>query len=333
MKIIMTATPVDIKAKEEDEEFLNDLRAAFPDVTFETAGTVEEQKLRVRDADAYYGWPTREVFLEAQRLRWVHLPGTGMDRMTEIPELIESDVALTNCRGPHAPAMADHVMGMVITLAHQLHEQWRDQREHRWDMIKYSRRQVELSGSTMGILALGDIGSQVARRAYGFGMKVYAVDRDPERVIQSSGGAVPSGVVELWGLDRLDEMLGLSDWLVVTAPLTPESRRLIDAQRLGLLEDGAYVVIISRGGIVDEAALTGALQSGRLGGAGIDAFLDEPLADESPLWDMDNVVISPHASALTAEMYQGRQQIFKENVRRYLANEPFLYTCDKRAGF
>jgi phosphoglycerate dehydrogenase-like enzyme len=297
--------------------FLDELRAEFPDMTFERSDEIEEQKQAVRDADIYYGWPTREVFLAADRLRWIQCPGTGIDELTRISELVESDVVVTNCRGPHAPPMADHVMGMVINLAHLWGEMYADQRLHRWDGSKYYGRQVELSGSTMGILALGDIGSQVARRAHGFGMKVYAVDSRP--------GTKPPEVDELWGLDRLDEMMAKSDWFVVTAPYSTESKGMIDRRRIELLKDGANVIVISRGGIVDEDALIDGLKSGHLAGAGLDVLAEEPLSPDSPLWDMDNVVITPHASALTPEMGSKRKEIFKENLRRFLANEPFLY--------
>ena len=177
----------------------------------------------------------------------------------------------------------------------------------------------------MGILALGDIGKAVARRAYGFDIDVYAVDVNPV--------TPPPQVKEVWGLERLDELMQMCDWFVVTAPLTAESRGLIDERRIGLLKPSSYLIVISRGGIVDEDALADALQNGRLAGAGIDATAIEPLPQKSPLWGLDNVVLSPHASALTPQMYEGRRQIFRENMRRFLNNEPFLYVCDKRAGF
>ena len=119
----------------------------------------------------------------------------------------------------------------------------------------------------------------------------------------------------------------------MTAPFTAETEGMIDAGRLAALKKGAHVVAISRGGIIDEDALIDALRSGHVAGAGLDVTAVEPLPDESPLWGMENVVISPHASALTPEMWRGRQEIFKENLRRFLADEPFLYVCDKRAGF
>jgi phosphoglycerate dehydrogenase-like enzyme len=221
--------------------------------------------------------------------------------------------------------MADHVMSMCLAFAHRTNEMVLDQRAHVWDGGKYDRSFIEMEGSTMGILALGDIGLAVARRATGFGMEVYAVDSDPF--------AAPPGVSEVWGLDRLDDLLRVSDWFVVTAPYTVDSKGLIGAEKLALMKPTAHLVIISRGGIVDEDALLDTLSDKRIAGAGIDAFEIEPLSEDSPWWDLDNVIISPHASALTVEMWEGRREIFRENLRRFLANEPFIYVCDKTAGF
>ena len=308
------------------EGFLEDLRASFPEVTIQRAVTTEEQIRHIKDADVFLGQPEREVFLAAERLRWLACPGTGIDMIVSIPEVVDSDVVLTNALGPHANPMADHVFGMVLTLAHRLREMWKDQEAHQWrGTSAYRERLVELSGRTMGILALGGIGMAVARRAHGFGMDVYGVDIRPM--------PAPREVKEVWGLERLDELLRISDWFVVTAPLTPDSRGLIDRRRIGLLKDGAYIVGISRGGIIDEDALIEELRSGRIAGAALDVTAVEPLPADSPLWDMENVLISPHVSADTPDMPEGRMRIFKENLRRFLNNEPFLYVCDKEAGF
>ena len=232
---------------------------------------------------------------------------------------------LTNARGPHAAPMADHVMSMCLAFAHRTDEMVLDQKAHVWDGAKYDRSFIEMEGSTMGILALGDIGSAVARRATGFGMEVYAVDRDPI--------PAPPGVSEVWGLERLDDLLQMSDWFVITAPYTGDSKGMIGAEKLALMKPTAHLIIISRGGIVDENALFDALSNKRIAGAGIDAFEVEPLTEDSPWWDLENVIISPHSSALTIEMWEGRREIFRENLRRFLANEPFVYVCDKTAGF
>ena len=302
------------------------LRAEFGDVEFVPAGTMEERVERIRDVDVYYGSPLSvEAFGAAKRLRWIQHIGTGVDWLLDLPELVDSDVVLTNCRGPHADPMADHVVGMMVSLAHRMWEMRDDQRAHRWMTSKYDGRFVEIARTNMGILGLGDIGMAIARRALGFEMKVYAVDKHPR--------TAPPGVEEVWGLEMLDELLSISDWFVVAAPFTPDTEGLIDAGRLAALKSGAYVIAISRGGIIDEAALVAALRSGRVSGAGLDVTAVEPLPEDSPLWDMENVVISPHASALTPEMWSGRREIFKENLRRFLSDEPFLYVCDKRAGF
>ena len=307
------------------DSFLEDLRASFPNVLFQPASTSEEHKFHIKHADVFFGYPSREVVVSAEKLRWIACPGTGIDQVVTIPEVVNSDVVLTNARGPHAEPMADHVLGMMLTFAHRARELRDDQKAHRWETKKYDGHMIGLNGQTMGILALGDIGAAVARRALGFGMKVHAVDSRP----------IPAsrGVEGAWGLERLDELLGISDWFVVTAPFTSETQGVIDKRRIGLLKPGSYMVVISRGGIVDEDALIDALRTGRIAGAGLDATAREPLPSDSPLWDMDNVILSPHVSALTAEMWEGRRQVFKENLRRFLSNEPFLYVCDKQAGF
>ena len=308
-----------------DEEFVAELRREFPDVEFRPSADKEEERANIRDADVFWGSPSRELVLAAERLRWVQCVGTGVEGIVSVREIVDSDVVLTNCRGPHADPLADHVMGMVIVLAHKLNEMWDDQRERRWEPAKYDNRQMDLNGSTMGILALGDIGTAVARRAHGFGMRVYAVDRHPR--------PAPPTVEEVWGPERLDELLSISDWFVVAAPLTSETRGAIDRRRLGLLKPGAHVIVISRGNIVDEEALIDGLRSGRIAGAGLDAVSVEPLPESSPLWDMKNVVLSPHASGMTPTQWSERMEVFKENLRRFLANEPFLYVVDKKAGF
>lgn len=305
--------------------FEDSLREEFSGVEFAFVESEEDQAREIKDADVYMGMPSREVFVAADHLRWLHCPGTGIDKYTEIPELVDSDVVLTNARGPHTAPMADHVMAFCLAFAHKTHKMLFDQQARVWDAGKYHGEQVEMEGATMGILALGGIGQAVAKRANGFGMEVYAVDMKPF--------PPPAGVKEVWGLDRLDDLLAMSDWFVVTAPYTPDSKGMIGVRELGLMKSSAHLIVISRGGIVDEDALFDTLENGRIAGAGIDAFEVEPLTEDSPWWGLDNIIISPHASALTVQMVNGRREIFKENMRRFLANEPFLYVCDKTAGF
>ena len=308
-----------------DEKLLEELRGEFPQVEILRAEGDEAQKRLIKDVDVLYGWLDRETFLAADRLRWIQRTGTGIDKITDVPELIDSDVILTNARDYHAYPMADHVFAMVLALAHNLKALLDAQRAHSWDAGKKVGRFVDLRGKNMGILALGAVGMAVASRAHGFGMQVYGVDLHPKPPTPE--------LTESWGMDRLDDVLSLSDWFVVTAPLTPDTRDLIDRRRVGLLKKGAYVVVISRGNIVDEDALIDALRSGHLAGAGLDVMATEPLPEDSPLWEMENVILSPHISSNSPDSHSGRQGVFKENLRRFLNNEPFIYVCDKVAGF
>ena len=306
--------------------FVEELRESFPDVEFRTAYTPEEQLREIPDAEVQFGLITREVLEAARKLRWFHFVGIGFDHvLTNAPNLAESDVVMTNARETHVIAMADHALAMILSFAHRVPDLVDDRRARNWDTKKYFGAMTELAGTTLGILAMGDIGKGVAQRAAGFDMEVYGVDVVPMEP--------PPGVREVWGPDRLDDMLAISDWFVVTAPLVESTRGLIDAGRLARLKRGAHVVVVSRGGIVDEDALAEAIRSGHLGGAALDATDPEPPVPESPLWDLPNVIISPHVSADSPQMWLRRREIFKENLRRYLAGEPLKHVCDKARGY
>ena len=295
------------------------LQSDFPGVDFAVVYERVDQRREIVDADGFLGWPDRETFLAANRLRWIHIPGMGLDRLEDVPEIAASNVVITNSPGPHAGPMADHAIGMILALAHRVRDLIDDQRAKVWDTGKYAGRMVDLNGSTMGLFGLGGIGRAVAQRALAFGTEIYAVDPSPTEV--------PAGVRAVWGMDRLDDLLAMSDWFVVTAPKLPELNRIIDTRRLDLMKPGSNVIAISRGGIVDEEALAAALESGSLAGAALDVTEVEPLPPDSPLWDLENLILSPHASALTPAMYEGRRQIFRENLRRFTQGRPLAFVC------
>lgn len=308
------------------EDFVQDLKNTFPDVDFRPAYTAKEQLREAPDAEVQFGLITREAFKASKKLRWFHFVGIGFDViLNRVPEMMTSNVIMTNARETHVIAMADHALAMVLSFAHRVPDLLEDQRARRWDMKKYFGGMRELAGTTMGILAMGDIGQAVAKRAIGFDIEVYGVD-----VRQMPP---PPGVREVWGLERLDDMLAISDWLVVTAPLIDSTRGLIDRDRIACLKRGACIVVVSRGGIVDETSLVEALRSGSLGGAALDATDPEPPVAESPLWDLSNLILSPHVSADSPEMWQRRKKIFKDNLRRYLSGDELLNVCDMSKGF
>ena len=195
-------------------DFVEELREEFPQVDFRIGLTPQDQAREAVDADVIWGSLQREAFLAAKNLRWFCYIGIGIDsELKRVPELEESDVMMTASREAHAGAMADYAFAMILAFAHRLRDAMEDQQDHVWDTSKYHRTIVELAGTTLGILAFGAIGRAVARRAAGFDMEVFAVDLNPP--------PAPPGVREVWGLDRLDKPLEISDWFVVTAPRTP----------------------------------------------------------------------------------------------------------------
>ncbi|MBI4219872.1 MAG: D-2-hydroxyacid dehydrogenase [Chloroflexi bacterium] len=318
MKVIVGSTHL-------GERFAEQLADEFTNVQFVAAYDEAGQKRAVPDADVFLGWPPREVFLAAKKLRWIACPGMGIDRIVAVQEIVDSNVTVTNAPGPHVTPMADWVLGVILALAHRLPQAFDDQRARRWQTPAYESRIIELVGSSMGIYGLGAIGRAVAVRAATFEMKVFAVDPGPAEV--------PAAVTECRGLDGLDDLMRKAEWFVVTAPIKPETRHAIDGRRIRMLPAGAHVIVASRGGIVDEQALAEALAERRLGGAALDATEVEPLHASSPLWGMSNVIITPHASALSPQLYEGRRQIFRDNLRLFIAGKPLMHVCDKKAGF
>ncbi len=324
MKVVVTPMPGGIGPGEPNDVVMRDLITNFPGLEFVWCETEEDQLIAIEDADVYCGWPTRKVFLASKNLKWIHCAGTGIDGIMKIPELVDSEIPVTNSRESHVSPMATHVFALITSLAQRLPSMWTQQQAREWHPDDYSWRQIELEGSVLGIYGFGNIGRRVAKRAQGFDMCVYAVDKNPR----------PSKYVdEVWGPDRLDELAALSDWFVVACPYTDETLNSIDRGRIGLMKPTAHIIVISRGGIVDEEAMCDAIRGGKLAGAGLDAMEPEPPQPDSPLWDTPNVIFSPHASALVPDMYIGRREVFKENLRRYIAGEPFLYECDKVAGY
>ena len=324
MKIVVTPMPGGVGPGEPGDVVIRDLEATFPDIDFVWCETEEDQLIAIEDADAYCGWPTRKVFLAAKNLKWIHCAGTGIDGIMKIPELIESDIPVTNSRESHVSPMATHVFALITSLAQRLPEMLPQQMAREWQPEDYGWRQIELEGSILGIYGFGNIGRRVAKRATGFDMRVYAVDKNPRK---------SEFAEEVWGLGRLDDLVAMSDWFVVACPYTDASMNSIDRRRIGLMKPTAHIIVISRGGIVDETAMCEAIRNGELAGAGLDAMEPEPPDPDSLLWDTPNVIFSPHASALVPDMYIGRREVFKENLRRYLAGDPFIYECDKAAGY
>jgi phosphoglycerate dehydrogenase-like enzyme len=296
-------------------------------------GTSPEACEAVRGAEAYVGYGVPEDLFAAAtegpgaRLRWAHTASAGVGGALH-PAMRASDVVLTNGAGIYAEPMADTVLAMILHFARGIDVAVRAQAERRWDKAPFDAADApvrELADSTVGIVGLGGIGRAVARRAAALGMRVLATRR--------RGTDGPPGVDVFAGDDALHRILPECHYLVVAVPQTDDTRALVGARELGMLPEGAVVVNVARGAVIDENALIGALRSGRLRGAGLDVFTREPLPADSPLWTLPNVLVLPHVSGASHRFWRRQADLIVQNLRRHAAGEPLLNTVDKTAGY
>ncbi|NLD43681.1 MAG: D-2-hydroxyacid dehydrogenase [Chloroflexi bacterium] len=308
------------------ESVLDALRPRYPDITFAHCPDRAGLAAALADADVYLGWLSGEEFLAARRLRWIQSPSSGIDRFLAIPELAAGQVLLTSARGTHGACLAEHTFAMILAFTRRIREYVFAQGRHEWANRELRPAMRELTGATMGIIGLGAVGRAIARRAAAFDMRVVAVDAVPAEA--------PEGVAWLCGPDGLGRLLDEADYVVVTVPWTPETVGLIGAEELARLKPTAMLVGISRGGIIDEAALLAALREGRLAAAALDVTATEPLPADSPLWEEPNLLITPHVAGGTQYETAHILEIFTENLARLLRGElPLRNQIDKARGF
>ena len=313
-------------ASAEGEHFfdiLDDLE--IPGLEIARAATTADALTMAGDVEVYYGMPSAEIVAAAPRLRWIQSSSAGVEYIAKIPALVTSDVTVTNTRGAHGPSIGEHALALLLALTRALPTCWDQQRARVWDRGQLYRTCREIGGLTMGILGFGALGRGVARRALGFEMNLLAVDAqalDGEPFLD-----------EVWPASRLPEMLELSDAIVVCAPQTPETRHLLDAAALTRMKPDAYLIVVSRGGIVVESALAEALHAGRLAGAALDVTEIEPLPADSPLWDAPNLILTPHTAGASAPKERRCVEILRDNLLRYANGDPLLNVVDKRLGY
>ena len=275
-------------------------------------------------SDIFFGWPPRKLLKHAERLGWVHLPSAGADSYVEPSMYANPDVILTNSSGVFGIPLAEHAFAMMLAFSRSLHHYGRLQAAGRWEKLQESG---ELYGKTVGILGLGDIGTELAKRANAFGMQVWALKR---RVTEK-----PDYVHRLVGLDGLRDLLAASDYVVIALPLTAKTHRLIGRQEIEWMQSHGILINVGRGPIVDEAALIAALQEGRIAGAGLDVFEQEPLPEDSPLWDMSNVIITPHSGGVTPQAIGRIVEVFCHNLRLWQVGgqSEMINVVDMEAGY
>ena len=283
----------------------------------------------LRDAEIIFTISLRpEQFAMCKTLRWIHTPTAAVHEFL-FPELVNSDVMLTNSTEVHGPVVAEHVIALIFALAKKIPQAAALQKKHEWGketIWSKGTHPKEISGATLGLIGLGSIGRRVARMASALGMRVLAVREHVEK-------EKPEGVDAVFSSSQLDEMLRQSDFVVLAAPLTGETTKLIDAKRLAVMKGDCYLINVGRGPQVDEMALAEALRSRRIAGAALDVFEQEPLPADSPLWDIENLLITPHTAGITDKLWTRHYENFSGNLRRYLAKQPLQYVVDKHKGY
>ncbi len=258
--------------------------------------------------------------LSLPTVRWVHAASAGVDHALG-DTLREHPATLTNARGVFDGPIAETVLSYMLMIAKRMPAFLRQQQEHRWHKLKLQ----ELTGLRVGLVGLGHIGSEIAQRCQAFGMQVIATRRHPERGDPYVDQMLPP--------EQLDQLLAAADFVVVALPLTEETRHIIGAEQLREMRADAWLINIARGAIIDTSALLHALREGWIAGAALDVFDEEPLPEDSPFWDMENVIITPHNSWSTPHVLEREARLFLDNLRRYLRDEPLRNVVDKARGY
>lgn len=275
----------------------------------------------------------------APNLRWVQVASAGVDHLLDHP-IMGNDVLLTNASGIHATSIGEWVLAMMLNLTKRWPWKLALKWGHGWPQDReFIASGDELWGKMVGIVGYGSIGREVARLCQGLGMRVLAAKRDSldrlDRGYRLPGRGDPEGRIPeaLYGPDGLTEMLPQCDYVVIAAPLTRETQGLIGAEELAAMKPSAYLINIARGGLVDEEALVEALRCGGIAGAALDVFTEEPLPSNHPLWELPNVLLTPHVSGASPAYNDRLSDLFAENLRRYVAGESLLNLVDKERQY
>jgi phosphoglycerate dehydrogenase-like enzyme len=301
------------------------LRRQFPNIAFADAPSRDDRLRELPGAEvAFLSQLKPDEFAAAPGLCWIQSPAAGVAGLL-FPEMRASAVVLTNARGIHGDAMAEHVIGMAIVLFRQFHLAIRRQGSREWVKEGPSAFRV-LRGRTMGLVGLGAVGTAVAERAAALGIDVIAVRRNVS-------APRPACVSAVFPPAELDALLGRADIVVLAAPLTDDTRGLIGASQLRRMKRDAIIVNVSRGKLVCEAELAEELARGTIAGAALDVFEHEPLSPSSQLWNLPNAIITPHTSAFRGDYWTLAFDLFASNLRRYARGEPLVNVVDKAAGY
>ncbi len=314
-----------LEAEEVCAEYLHNIEALVPSMEVIVVGkNTSVPQVALADAEIIAGWVTREAICNAPNLRWAQHWAAGVDSLTRDPDIQMKDFVLTNGSGVHGIPIREHILAFLLTFARGFHHQIRAQQRRAWRPL--AREEIfELAGKTLLLIGVGAIGEAVAQVADALGMYVLGARRDPSQTV--------TGIAKMFGPAQLLEALPQADFVVLTVPMTEETCNMIGERELRAMQTHAYLINIGRGGTIDEAALARALREGWIAGAGLDVFETEPLPDDSPLWDMDNIIITAHYAGNTPQYAQRAMDIFLDNLRRYQNGKPLRNVVDKALGY
>lgn len=282
----------------------------------------------IGDADVFIGWSLPAEHLRAAReLKWIHSPAAAVHQLM-YPELIASRVIVTNSTGVHGPVVAEHAIAVMLALAKRLPQAVRYQLASEWAQQKMwseHPRPREVDGATVAVIGMGGIGSEFTRRAKALGMTVLAVRENPDKGT--------SGADHVFAQSQLDDVLPKADYVVLCTPVTPATTGLINLARIQRMKPDAYLINVGRGPLVVESDLVQALAKSMIAGAGLDVFDQEPLPPASPLWKLENVLITPHTAAVTERLWERHYRFIVENMKRFVSGGPLLNEVDKQRGY
>jgi glyoxylate/hydroxypyruvate reductase len=267
----------------------------------------------------------RDLARQAPRLRWIQLSSSGVGQIVTSMGLGDAPVVVTNAAGLHATPLAEFVLFAMLYFAKRMPRVLADQRRHHWERFALDT----LPGKTLGIVGFGQVGRAIARLARPLGLRVLAVRRTAGHAVQS----VDAGADAIYPPSSLRTLLAESDYVALIVPFTPETAGLLGKAELAAMKPGAVLINIGRGQLVDEAALIEALRSGHLGGAALDVFAREPLPADSPLWDMPNVLVTPHSMSTALDENTRMVELFCDNLRRYLGGQALRNVFDRARGY
>ena len=324
------------------DALLDRLRAVSPHIEIDLLPTGDASDFSEEQLGEMEVLYTRQALPEPEQvpnLRWIQFHWSGIDAFVD-QSLLRSEMIVTTLSGAAVPQVAEFALTMMMSLGHHMPNMMEDQREKVWADNRFTRfRPQELRGSTVGIVGYGNIGREIARVCQALGAQVLATKRDLKTL--DAGGYVLKGLGDsqadiperLYPPQALPSMASECDFLVLTVPLTPETRGLVNAKVFESMKDTAYLIDVSRGGVVDQGALVEALREETIAGAALDVYPVEPLPESSPLWELPNVILSPHVAGTSGQYLERAADLFAENLRRYVANEPLLNRYDSKRGY